>query len=140
MSRVQAIVIGAGRAGLSVGYHLAPYGVSFVILEARARVGDVWRDRWEADCLERYAARFELRVYRAIAVDRVWREYDRYVVTPNRVRFEAEHVVIAMASYQQPSCRGPGRGPGYRGERSSSLVFSVGFSRKGRSSARNPGI
>jgi hypothetical protein len=44
-------------------------------------------------------------VYRTIAVDRVWREYDRCVVTPNRVRFEAEHVVIAMVSYQQPSCR-----------------------------------
>ena len=42
------IVIGAGQAGLSVGYHLAGAGVRFVILEAHARIGDAWRGRWDS--------------------------------------------------------------------------------------------
>jgi putative flavoprotein involved in K+ transport len=45
--RIDAIVIGAGQAGLSAGYHLARRGVPFVILDADARIGDHWRDRWD---------------------------------------------------------------------------------------------
>ena len=40
---VQVAVIGAGQAGLSVGYCLAAQNVPFVILDANARVGDAWR-------------------------------------------------------------------------------------------------
>jgi len=32
--RVNTVVVGAGQAGLSVGYHLQRRGVSFVILDA----------------------------------------------------------------------------------------------------------
>jgi putative flavoprotein involved in K+ transport len=46
--RVETVVIGAGQAGLSVGYHLARRGRSFVILEANERVGDSWRKRWDS--------------------------------------------------------------------------------------------
>jgi putative flavoprotein involved in K+ transport len=46
--RVNTVVIGGGQAGLSVGYHLARRGVSFVILDASERVGDVWRGRWDS--------------------------------------------------------------------------------------------
>lgn len=42
------IVIGAGQAGLSVGYHLARSGVRFLILDANERVGDSWRNRWDS--------------------------------------------------------------------------------------------
>jgi putative flavoprotein involved in K+ transport len=42
------IVIGGGQAGLSVGYHLQRLGVPFVILDARARIGDAWRERWDS--------------------------------------------------------------------------------------------
>jgi putative flavoprotein involved in K+ transport len=46
---VEVLVIGAGQAGLSVGYHLARCGVrSFLILDANARVGDSWRQRWDS--------------------------------------------------------------------------------------------
>jgi putative flavoprotein involved in K+ transport len=45
----QAIVIGGGQAGLSVGHHLARLGVTpFVILEAHPRIGDAWRQRWDS--------------------------------------------------------------------------------------------
>jgi putative flavoprotein involved in K+ transport len=46
--RLNTVVIGGGQAGLSVGYHLAKRGVPFVILDASARVGDVWRRRWDS--------------------------------------------------------------------------------------------
>jgi putative flavoprotein involved in K+ transport len=46
--RVNTVVIGGGQAGLSVGYHLKRHGVDFVILDDRARVGDVWRQRWDS--------------------------------------------------------------------------------------------
>ena len=42
------IVIGGGQAGLSVGYHLKRSAVRFTILDANARVGDAWRNRWDS--------------------------------------------------------------------------------------------
>lgn len=45
--RIKVIVIGAGQAGLSVGYHLARRNIPFVILDANERVGDSWRKRWD---------------------------------------------------------------------------------------------
>jgi putative flavoprotein involved in K+ transport len=45
---IDTVIIGAGQAGLSVGYHLARRGVPFVILEANQRVGDGWRNRWDS--------------------------------------------------------------------------------------------
>ena len=46
--RVNTVVIGAGQAGLSAGYHLKRHGVDFVILEGRKRIGDQWRERWDS--------------------------------------------------------------------------------------------
>jgi putative flavoprotein involved in K+ transport len=46
--RLDTVVIGAGQAGLSVGYHLARQRRSFVILDANERVGDSWRHRWDS--------------------------------------------------------------------------------------------
>jgi putative flavoprotein involved in K+ transport len=48
MERHDVVVIGGGQAGLSVGYHLARRGVRFVILDASARIGDAWRERWDS--------------------------------------------------------------------------------------------
>jgi putative flavoprotein involved in K+ transport len=46
--RIQTIVIGAGQAGLSVGYYLARLGLPFLILDVNNRVGDNWRQRWDS--------------------------------------------------------------------------------------------
>ena len=46
--RVHTVVIGAGQAGLSVGYYLSRRGLPFVILESGARIGDQWRNRWDS--------------------------------------------------------------------------------------------
>lgn len=42
------VIIGAGQAGLSVGYHLRRRKMNFVILEANDRIGDQWRSRWDS--------------------------------------------------------------------------------------------
>ncbi len=46
--RVETIVVGAGQAGLAVGYHLKQLGRPFVILDAHERIGDAWRRRWDS--------------------------------------------------------------------------------------------
>lgn len=46
--RFSVVVIGAGQAGLSVGYYLARLGLDFVILDAAERIGDSWRKRWDS--------------------------------------------------------------------------------------------
>ena len=55
-----------------------------------------------ADYLEAYAARFELPVRTGIRVDRLSRNGDRFVVATGHERFEADHVVVAMATFQVP--------------------------------------
>jgi len=131
--RVDVLVVGAGQAGLSVGYHLKRLGLEFIIVDANARVGDSWRQRWDslrlftpnrfngldgmpfpgpryefptkdqmADYLESYAAHFQLPVLHGARVQRLWREGTRYFVDAGSRQFEADHVVVAMASYQGP--------------------------------------
>jgi putative flavoprotein involved in K+ transport len=48
VERVDVVVVGAGQAGLSVGYWLKRLGLSFVILESEPRIGDSWRNRWDS--------------------------------------------------------------------------------------------
>jgi putative flavoprotein involved in K+ transport len=129
--RVSVIVIGAGQSGLSVGYHLKRLGLEFIIVDANARVGDSWRQRWDSlrlftpnrfngldgmpfpgpryafptkdemgDYLESYAGHYQLPVLHGVRVNRLWREGDRYLVDAGSRQFEADHVVVAMASYQ----------------------------------------
>jgi len=45
--KYNVIVIGAGQAGLSVGYFLKKNNIDFLILDANERVGDSWRNRWD---------------------------------------------------------------------------------------------
>lgn len=69
-----------------------------------------------ADYLETYAARFDLPVRTGITVDRVSREGQRYAIRAGEHRFEADHVVVAMATYQVP------RLPSFSRELASSIV------------------
>ena len=48
IERVETVVIGAGQAGLAVGFYLARAGGSLIILDEHPRVGDVWRNRWDS--------------------------------------------------------------------------------------------
>jgi putative flavoprotein involved in K+ transport len=55
-----------------------------------------------ADYLESYARRFDIRVETGVRVERLSREGDRFVATAGNRRFEADNVVVAMSSWQQP--------------------------------------
>jgi putative flavoprotein involved in K+ transport len=55
-----------------------------------------------ADYLEAYVARFALPVRTRARVDHLSRAGDHYLVTAGDQQFEAEHVVVAMANYQEP--------------------------------------
>jgi putative flavoprotein involved in K+ transport len=123
------VVIGAGQAGLSAGYHLRATGRSFVILDADARVGDTWRRRYDslrlftpawairlpgwsypmkatpykddlADYLEAYAKRFSLPVRHGVRVDAVRRDGDGYVVSAGEVELAASNVVVATGAHR----------------------------------------
>lgn len=47
-ARYKTVVIGAGQAGLTVGYHLKRQGIEHVIIDSARRIGDVWRMRWDS--------------------------------------------------------------------------------------------
>jgi putative flavoprotein involved in K+ transport len=45
---MEAIIIGAGQAGLAAGYYLARQGRRFAILDAAPRLGHAWRTRYDS--------------------------------------------------------------------------------------------
>ncbi|MQA17398.1 MAG: FAD-dependent oxidoreductase, partial [Pseudonocardiaceae bacterium] len=47
-ARFDVVVVGAGQAGLAVGYELARAGRDFVLLDGASRVGAAWRSRWDS--------------------------------------------------------------------------------------------
>jgi putative flavoprotein involved in K+ transport len=128
---IDTVVIGAGQAGLVMGYYLQQDERDFVILEAADRVGDVWRLRYDslrlfsrpkyaslpgwripqrsfptrdefADYLEQYAARFELPVRTGVRVERVSRDGAGFRVETSDGSFLAQRVVVAAGAHRRP--------------------------------------
>ncbi|GAA1914586.1 NAD(P)-binding domain-containing protein [Nocardioides lentus] len=48
METYDAVVVGAGQAGLSASYHLRRLGLSHVVLDADAAPGGAWQHRWDS--------------------------------------------------------------------------------------------
>lgn len=48
VEKIDAVIVGAGQAGLASAYELAQRGVSHLVLEAGGRVGNQWRNRWDS--------------------------------------------------------------------------------------------
>ena len=48
MTILDAVVIGAGQAGLSASYHLRRRGISHVVLDADEEPGGAWQHRWDS--------------------------------------------------------------------------------------------
>jgi putative flavoprotein involved in K+ transport len=46
--RLDVVVVGAGQAGLAMGYFLARLSRPFVIVERADSIGAAWRERWES--------------------------------------------------------------------------------------------
>ncbi|HEY7043840.1 MAG TPA: NAD(P)-binding domain-containing protein [Nocardioidaceae bacterium] len=126
------VVIGAGQAGLSAGYHLARLGRPYVILEGDDRVGGSWLHRWDsmrlftpathdglpgmkfpkgsrfptgremADYLAEYAERNALAVRTGVRVDGLFREGDGFRVTAGATAYDADNVIIATGVHRRP--------------------------------------
>jgi putative flavoprotein involved in K+ transport len=45
---LDAVVVGAGQAGLAIAWHLQRQGLRFTVLEAGSELGHTWRDRWDS--------------------------------------------------------------------------------------------
>ena len=43
-----AIIVGGGQAGLAVGGRLEALGVSYIIMDSHAEVGDAWKKRYQS--------------------------------------------------------------------------------------------
>jgi putative flavoprotein involved in K+ transport len=144
--KLDTVVIGAGQAGLSAGYHLAKRGKPFVIVDAADRVGGSWLTRWDSlklftpsiRCnlpglplgggyrflskdellayLERYVATFDLPVRLGVQVDGLFREGSGFRVTAGAQAFDADHVILATGVHRVP------RTPDLAGELSEDIV------------------
>jgi putative flavoprotein involved in K+ transport len=144
--KFDTIVIGAGQAGLSAGYHLAQRSKRFVILDSADRVGGSWLNRWDSltlftpsirdslpgmplggdyrfpskdellDYLERYVATFKLPVRLGVHVDGLFREGAGFRVTAGTQAFDADHVILATGAHRAP------RTPAFAHELSGDIV------------------
>ena len=132
MNALDAVVIGAGQAGLSASYHLKKRGLSHVVLDADARPGGAWQHRWDsltmadvhgvaalpdADppgltaeranvAVARYFAAYErehgLPVIRPVVVDRVTSHDDLLVVHGGAQAWTTRTLVNATGTWTRP--------------------------------------
>jgi len=129
---IPTVIIGGSQAGLVMGYHLKNAGEQFVILDAQARIGDAWRNRWDSlrlftppkysslpgwpmrlstfpthiemgDYLEDYARHFELPVRCGVRVNRLSRSAEGFRLETSTGALQAERVVIATGGYDVPT-------------------------------------
>lgn len=47
IQHIETLIVGAGQAGLSTGYHLQRRGRPFLVIDAAERIGDGWRRQWD---------------------------------------------------------------------------------------------
>ena len=87
-----------------------------------------------ADYLEAYAARFQLPVRTGVSVDRLSWQDGRLVVAAGDRRWEAEHVVVAMATWQRP------RIPGFARELDPGIVQLHSIDYRNPSQLRDGGV
>ena len=131
-SRFEVVVVGAGQAGLTMGFFLKQQGRHFLIAEAGS-IASAWRERWESltlftprrysslpgfplpgdpdsyptrdeviAYLEEYAKRFELPIQKHARVRRLTKEDGPFALEANDERVTAEQVVIATGPFQAP--------------------------------------
>ncbi|MFB6363384.1 flavin-containing monooxygenase [Paenibacillus elgii] len=132
MKQVDVLVIGAGQAGLAMGYYLKQQGVSFTLLEANDRIGDSWRNRYDslvlftprrfslpgmpmsgdpngmpnkdevADYLEAYAKHFSLPVKLKTQVVSMTKTSQGFLLETNRGSYRAGKVIVSTGPFHTP--------------------------------------
>ncbi|WP_438350607.1 flavin-containing monooxygenase [Paenibacillus sp. FA6] len=48
MEYYDVVIVGAGQAGIAMGYHLKQQGLSFILLDSNVKIGDSWRHRYDS--------------------------------------------------------------------------------------------
>ncbi|WP_181411050.1 NAD(P)-binding domain-containing protein [Nocardioides humi] len=127
-----AVVIGAGQAGLSASFHLTRLGIDHVVLDANERAGGAWQHRWDSLSMhdvhgvadlpdaaapggsaeranavlpawfERYERANRLPVVRPVRVDRVSDDGDLLVVRAGERTWTTRTLVNATGTWTQP--------------------------------------
>jgi putative flavoprotein involved in K+ transport len=87
-----------------------------------------------ADYLETYATHFKLPIRTGVKVDKLTKRNGRFLVTAGDQSFEAEQVVVAMGSHQQP------RVPRFAGELDPSIVQLHSFNYVSPSQLKDGGV
>lgn len=132
MGVYDAVVIGAGQAGLSASFHLQRLGLDHVVLDADAQPGGAWQHRWDsltmadvhgvADLPDahapsrsderanvavpawfaRYEADHDLPVLRPVRVTEVTGDGDLLVVRAGDATWSTRTLVNATGTWSQP--------------------------------------
>ncbi|MEP9361683.1 NAD(P)-binding domain-containing protein [Nocardioides sp. CN2-186] len=132
MEIFDAVVVGAGQAGLSASYHLRRRGIAHVVLDADATPGGAWQHRWDSLTMHDvhgiaalpdsesprdeagrantvvpayfsdYERRFDLPVVRPVRVDRVTEEGDLLVVHAGDRTWTTRTLVNATGTWSHP--------------------------------------
>ncbi|PWN04767.1 pyridine nucleotide-disulfide oxidoreductase [Nocardioides silvaticus] len=132
MQVYDAVVIGAGQAGLSASYHLKRLGVDHVVLDANERAGGAWQHRWDSLSMDDvhgvadlpdspapsrgedrannvipgwfgdYERTHDLPVVRPVRVDRVERDGELLVVRAGDRSWTTRTLVNATGTWSQP--------------------------------------
>ncbi|WP_408896730.1 NAD(P)-binding domain-containing protein [Nocardioides sp. R1-1] len=127
-----AVVIGAGQAGLSASFHLSRLGIDHVVLDANERPGGAWQHRWDSLSMRdvhgvadlpdgpapgasseranvavpawfgRYEADHRLPVVRPVRVDRVTDDGDLLVVHAGERSWTTRTLVNATGTWTRP--------------------------------------
>lgn len=132
MEILDAVVIGAGQAGLSASYHLKRRGITHLVLDADAAPGGAWQHRWDSLTMHDvhgiaslpdsespageagranvvvpayfgdYERRFDLPVVRPVRVDSVTDDDGLLVVRAGDRSWTTRTVVNATGTWTQP--------------------------------------
>lgn len=141
-----AVVIGAGQAGLSASYHLGRLGLDHVVLDANERSGGAWQHRWDSltmtdvhgvadlpqasaprrsvarandvvpDWFGDYERDWDLPVVRPVRVSRVTSQGDLLVVHAGERTWTTRTLVNATGTWTQPFVPHYPGVAGFRGE------------------------
>jgi len=130
MEHIDTLVIGAGAAGLAMGYRLQRAGRDFLIVDGAERIGDCWRERYDslrlfsrpkysslpgmrigtkhvpsrdemADYLESYTQKTHLPVRCGVKVTSVMTDGDGFQVTTTDGVIGADNVVVATGAHRR---------------------------------------
>ena len=132
MHAYEAIVIGAGQAGLSTSFHLTRLGVDHVVLDANHAPGGAWQHRWDSLAMQdvhgvadlpdgsapgrsddranaavpawfaRYEAEHDLPVRRPVRVDTVTEDGDLLALHTDAGTWHTRTLVNATGTWTRP--------------------------------------